>query len=61
MAKGTPFSFLQNGTDLKKKARRAEFLKVCSRNCFVISTTWNATANPPYGFAPSSEVTETKQ
>jgi hypothetical protein len=41
----------------KRKLNAPEVLKVWPRNCFVISTTRNATANPRYGFGPSSEVT----
>ena len=45
----------------KRKQNAPEVLKVCPRDCFVISTTRNATANPRYGFGPSSEVTSNKK
>jgi hypothetical protein len=40
----------------KRKQNAPEVLKVYPRDCFVISTTRNATANPRYGFGPNSEV-----
>jgi hypothetical protein len=47
--------------EFKEKAKRGQVLKVCPRDCFVISTTRNAAANPRYGFGPSSEVTSNKK
>jgi hypothetical protein len=41
----------------KEKQNSPEVLKVCLRDCFIISTPGNTTANPRYGFGPSSEVT----
>ena len=41
----------------KRKQNAPEILKVCPRDCFVISTTRNATVNSRYGFGPNSEVT----
>jgi len=37
---------------------RKEATKVCQADCFLISTTWNATANPRFGFGPNFEVTK---
>ena len=46
-----------NASNSKRKQNAPEVLKVCPRDCFVISTTRNATANPRYRFGPNSEVT----
>src|SRR6516162_2043693 len=40
----------------RRQQNAPEVLKVCPRDCFVISTTRNATANPRYGFGSNSEV-----
>jgi hypothetical protein len=46
----------------KRRQNGSAVLKVCRRDCFVISdTTKHLAANPRYGFRPSSEVTETKR
>lgn len=47
-----------SASEFKRKQNASEILKVWRRDCFVISTTWNATANPRCGFGPSSEVTD---
>ena len=41
----------------KRKKNAPEVLKVCPRDCFVISTPRNATTNPRYGIRANSEVT----
>jgi len=46
-----------NASNSKRKQNAPQVLKVCPRDCFVISTTRNATANPRYRFGPNSEVT----
>src|SRR6516162_10382370 len=45
-----------NASNSKRKQNAPQVLKVCPRDCFVISTTRNATANPRYRFGPNSEV-----
>jgi hypothetical protein len=40
-------------SDSKRRQNSPEVLKVCPRDCFVISTTRNAAATPQYGFGSS--------
>jgi len=44
----------------KRKQNTPQVLKVCPRDCFVISTTRNATTNPRYGFGQIPRLLETK-
>jgi len=58
MAKGRPFSSLQNVTELKKKARRARSSESLPTGLLCNQYNQERDSNPRYGFGPSSEVTE---